>query len=361
MDKIVISPRKYVQGAGALSRIEQYTQKLGKKGLVIADDFVLGLVKDDVLNAYKDSEILIEEFNKECCMDEINKFRKVVVDNKIEFIVGIGGGKTIDTAKAVGYFEDIKVAAVPTVASTDAPTSSLSVIYTPTGEFEQYLFITNNPDLVLLDLSIIARAPRRLLAAGIGDALSTYFEARACSMSNAKTMAGGLSTIGALAIAKTCYETILRDGYNALISCDRNVVTPALENIVEANTYLSGIGFESSGLAACHAIHNGLTQMHSLHHLLHGEKVAFGVVVQLVLENDTINLEKVLEFNKQMGLPSCFKQMGVDEYSDEEITKVSECACAVDETIHNMPFKVTPQMVKAAIITADALGEEYSK
>ena len=82
-----------------------------------------------------------------------------------------------------------------------------------------------------------------------------------------KNLRGGLSTQSALALAKLCYRTLLADGADALRSVQAQVVTPALERLVEANTLLSGIGFESSGLAAAHAIHNGLTTASATHDL----------------------------------------------------------------------------------------------
>lgn len=361
MDRIIIAPTKYIQGEDALQRLGEYTASMGTKALIIADDFVLNLVKESVEKSYVGKEFLFEEFNKECSKVEIERLSQIVNDNNCDYIVGIGGGKTLDTAKAIGYYQDIKVVICPTVASTDAPTSALSVIYSEQGVFEEYLFINSNPDIVLVDTKIIANAPTRLLVAGLGDALSTYFEARACVTSQATTMAGGISTKAALKLAELCYQTLLEDGENAIIASDKNQVTEALSNIVEANTYLSGIGFESSGLAGCHAVHNGLTEMESLHHMLHGEKVAFGVLVQLVLENDIENLNKVLEFNYNVGLPICFEDMGSTLVDNDELMRVCVATCDSNDTVHNMPFEVTVDSVKAAIIVADGLGMKYKQ
>ena len=121
------------------------------------------------------------------------------------------------------------------------------------------LLLQNNPNMVIVDTKIVAGAPARLLAAGIGDALATWFEARACSRSGATTMAGGKCTQAALALAELCYNTLLEEGEKAMLAAEQHVVTPALERVIEANTYLSGVGFESGGLAAAHAVHNGLT------------------------------------------------------------------------------------------------------
>ena len=160
-------------------------------------------------------------------------------------VVGIGGGKTLDTAKAIGYYQKLPVVVIPTIASTDAPTSALSVIYTEAGEFEEYLIYPKNPDMVVMDTAIIAKAPVRLLVSGMGDALSTWFEAKACYDARATSMAGGQSTEAALSLARLCYDTLLAEGEKARLAAQAGVVTEALERIIEANTYLSGIGLKA--------------------------------------------------------------------------------------------------------------------
>lgn len=277
MDKIIISPAKYIQGNGSLDNIATYAASLGTEPLIIADEFVTGLVGDRVSQSFAKENITadFDIFCGECSQNEISRIREKFNQRKYNVVIGIGGGKTLDTAKAVAYYQKIPVVVVPTIASTDAPTSSLAVIYTPEGQFSEYLFFPKNPDMVIMDTGVISAAPVRLLVAGMGDALSTWFEARANQASGKATMAGGAST---LAIARLCYTTLLEDGYKAKVAVEQGVSTKAVENIIEANTYLSGIGFESSGLAAAHAIHNGMTQLEECHHCYHGEKVAFGVM-----------------------------------------------------------------------------------
>lgn len=120
---------------------------------------------------------------------------------------------------------------------------------------------------------------------------------------------------------------------------------------------LSGIGFESSGLAAAHAIHNGFTHLPECHTRYHGEKVAFGTLTQLVLENAPLDeIETVVNFCRSVGLPTTLAGMGITEITKERLGVVAEKACAEGETIHNMPFKVTIDSVVAALLTADKLG-----
>ena len=360
MDKIIISPSKYVQGANALDNIGQYVKPLGLKALAIADDFVTGLVGEQVTKSFADAEggVVLEKFNGECCRPEIERLIALAEQNESDVIIGIGGGKTLDTAKAIAFYRNVPVVVVPTIASTDAPTSALAVIYTEESEFSEYLMIPSNPNMVIMDSKIIAGAPVRLLISGMGDALSTYFEARANARSGGQTMAGGAPTRAAQALAKLCYDTLIEDGLKAKIAAEQGFTSPAVENIIEANTYLSGIGFESSGLAAAHAIHNGLTKLEECHHLFHGEKVAFGTLVHLVLENAPMaEIEEVLAFCKSVGLPTNLHMMGVKELNMDTLLEVAAASCAEGETIHNMPFEVTAESVLSAILTAHKLGQ----
>lgn len=365
MLKVIQSPGKYVQGAQALQKIGEYVKPLATNALVLADDFVMNLVGEQVKTSLQDAGLKshFETFNGECTHDEIKRLTELAKQNGHDTILGVGGGKTIDTAKAVAHFVNIPVVVAPTIASTDAPTSALSVIYTPAGEFDSYLMLPKNPEMVVMDTTIISQAPARLLVAGMGDALATYFEARACCTTNQPTMAGGTATLAAMTLAELCYDTLLIDGYKAKLAVEAGACTKAVENVIEANTLLSGIGFESAGLGAAHAVHNGFTALAECHHMYHGEKVAFGTLVQLVMENgDSEELENVLDFCVAVGLPVTLEELGVTATGDElkaKVMQVAQASCAEGESIHNMPFTVNPDVVYSAILAADRLGQEW--
>lgn len=290
-------------------------------------------------------------------MAEIKRIVNEIHEKNCGVIIGIGGGKTLDTAKAAAFYAKLPVIIAPSLASTDAPCSALSVIYTEEGAFESYLILRNNPDVVLVDTAIIAQSPVRMLVAGMGDALATYYEARACFASGKATTAGGRSSLSALAIARACRDSLFKNGLRAKLAAEAKAVSSALDDIVETNTYMSGVGFESGGLAAAHAIHNGLTVLPQTHSAMHGEKVAFGLLAQLALENaPQEEFNEVLSFCRAIGLPTNLAALGLKDASDEELKKVAEASCAAGETIHNMPFAVTPPAVFAAIKVADKLG-----
>ena len=362
MANTIISPNRYVQGRGELKNLPEHAKKLGKKLFVIISASGLKRVRDLLEKSFENTgmELVFEEFQGECCETEIKRLGSRFQENKCDLVVGVGGGKIHDSAKAAAYYQGAPVVIIPTIASTDAPCSALSVIYSETGVFERYLFLNSNPDLVLVDTDIIAAAPSRLLVSGMGDALATYFEARAVAASGALSCAGGKPTKGALALAKLCYETLLEDGVKAKLAVEAGACTQAVENIIEANTYLSGIGFESGGLAGAHAIHNGLTVIQDCHHLYHGEKVAFGTLTQLVLENAGQKLlEEVIGFCMDVGLPTTFAELGMARPDKDLLMEAAVRACSPDDTLVNMPFEVTPEMVYAAMVGADALGRYF--
>ncbi len=251
---------------------------------------------------------------------------------------------------------------VPTVASTDAPTSALSVIYTDDGIFEEYLFLPRNPDRVLVDTAVIAQAPVRYSVAGIGDGLSTWVEARADLESRRPALSGGVVTWAAASIARLCWDTLFTHGEVAVHAVQRNVVASAVEAVVEADTFLSGLGLESCGLAAAHAIHNGSTILHEQTHVIvHGEKVAFGTLTQLVLEGRPIEqIEQSSRFCRRVGLRTTLAELDLADVSHDGLQRVAEAACAPHETNHTMPFAVSPDMVLDALLAADAYGRAFA-
>ncbi|MFA5635756.1 MAG: glycerol dehydrogenase [Anaerovoracaceae bacterium] len=374
MRKAFICPAKYVQGENEILNLGYFVKTFGESALLIAHKDDVSRVKDKLdATVNKFGVAFVEsDFGGECSREEIARLKKVAAENKCDCTIGLGGGKAIDTAKCVAQGEPLII--VPTIAATDAPTSHSAVMYTPDGAFDDYAYFKQSPGVVLIDTKVIANAPLRFLVSGMGDALSTYFEARATANAYANVNAGlpcgyregdaeaAKSTKAAMALAILCYETLLEDGLKAKQACECKVVTSALENIIEACILHSGLGFESGGLAAAHAIHDGLTILEGTHQYFHGEKVAFGTLAQLVLENaDSNEVEEVLEFCMEVGLPVCLEDIGVDKISDQELLAVAEKACIPEESIHSMPFPITVEGVAAAIMTADRIGKEYKK
>ncbi|RPD62851.1 glycerol dehydrogenase [Lentinus tigrinus ALCF2SS1-6] len=359
-ERLFQSPSKYIQGPYAIQNAAKYLSKLGKSPLLICDDIVWNIAGQSLVTALENSQFKVYRalFGGEASREEIDRLSLLGKDNRVDFVIALGGGKTIDTAKTVADGLAVQVAVIPTTASTDAPCSALSVLYRPSGEFHCYTFFHQNPNVVLVDTTVISRAPPRFLAAGMGDAIATNVEARRCM--NSTNFGGGLQTEVSSAICQKCEEILFKYGKQAYEANKAHAVTPALEAVVEANTLLSGLGFESGGLAAAHAIHNGMTAIEELHKLLHGEKVAFGTICQLVLDGvETSELDRYIEFMLSVDLPVNFEQLGISHVTDEKLREVAELACAEGETIWNLDRVINVDFVFGAIKAADAAGRDY--
>jgi len=359
-ERLFQSPSKYIQGPNAIKNAAKYLSPLGRRPLLTADDRVYEIAGKQLTSALEGADFKVTrgKFGGEASSQEINQLCDLGKQSEVDFIIALGGGKTIDTAKAVADKLKVQVAVLPTTASTDAPCSALSVIYTPEGEFEQYSFYDKNPTIVLVDTSVVVKAPARFLAAGIGDALATNVEARQCR--NSPNFGGLLPTDLSEAIGRKCEEILFKYGKQAYEANKAQAVTPAFEAVVEANTLLSGLGFESGGLAAAHAIHNGFTAIEAMHGLMHGEKVAFGIVCQLILDGaSTEELDRYIGLMLSVDLPVSFEQLGIPNVTDEELRKVAQAACSPNETIWNMERVINPDLVFNAIKGANAASTDY--
>lgn len=365
MSKFVFaSPRKYVQGKDVIAELGGYVAELGSSALLVADDIVWGLVGENVQSALTSAQVgfRYERFNGEASRNEISRLAELARGAGTNVVIGLGGGKTLDTVKAVADELKQPVAIVPTVASTDAPCSALSVIYSDDGVFESYRFYSKNPDLVVVDTGICAQAPARLFASGIADGLATYVEAAAVKRSHAKSMVNGDPTIAGMAIAEACEKTLLTYGYSAYLAVSRKVVTPAVEAVVEANTLLSGLGFENGGLAGAHAIHNGFTAIQGdIHHLTHGEKVAYGTLTHMVLEQRPDDeIAKYVRFYRSINMPTTLEAIHLDKEPWENLVKIGAVANSDGDTLKNLNPHLTAEDVANAILVVDALSKSVA-
>lgn len=361
---IFSSPSRYVQGQNAINELGTYLKQLGTNPLLLADDTVWGLVEKPLTDGFESEDLPVNriEFEGFATAKRVDDLVATIKEHDHDVVVGLGGGAAIDSAKAAGYEAGIRWASVPTAASSDAPTSTLSVINTDKGSFDEYRFFPRNPDLVLIDTQLVAGAPEQFLIAGIGDALATWVEARAAAKGNGTTMNGGHPTRAGAALAELCWDILWNDAFAALDAVRAGVVTPALDAVVEANTLLSGLGFESGGLAAAHAIHDGLSAAEQTHGLQHGQKVNIGTIAQLIMEGaDTDELEDFIEFTTRVGLPTTLTEVGISPDDTDTLEEIAKAACTEDETIHNMPFPVEPHQVVEALQVLETTSRRVRK
>jgi glycerol dehydrogenase len=352
-------PGKYVQRADELHRLGDHVRDLGKRAFVLVDGVVIDAVGKTIEKALASTGIAIrmEKFGGECCSEEIDRVSTLAKGAKADIVIGVGGGKTIDTAKLAAIANDARIVIVPTIASTDAPCSAIAVRYNAAGIYQESMFLPRNPDIVIVDSAVIAKAPVRFLVAGIGDALSTWFEARSNLESrSANLVRPNLSPpMAGIAIARACHEVLMRDALAAKIAVEKGLLTPAVENIIEANTLLSGLGFENCGVSAAHGIHDGLTVLHATHKFFHGEKVAFGVLCLLMLEGRALaEIEETARFCRSLGLPTTLADLNLGDATTADMKRVAEASLKPGSATYKVAVPVSAEIVRDAILALNA-------
>jgi glycerol dehydrogenase len=389
---IYCGPERYVQGRDATQALAQQLEAVAvPKGpvLIVASPSPRRLLEDIWRRVLPPAgyEPIILDFHGRCTARVVDDIAALASRHRAVAILAAGGGQVIDAARAASDLgarsdnpnpaanpnSDLRKAQLtplpfiscPTVASTDAPCSAVSVIYDDKGAVESYRFFRRHPVLVLVDTAAVARSPRRMLVGGLGDALATWYEARSVSEAGerGRNFFGGRPTPTGLAIAKVCRDALFADGVAALASVDAKAVTPALERVVEACTLGSGLGFENGGIATAHACHNGLTtcerccERHS-----HGERVAFGLCTQLALEGRVGDeLTQIHKFCHAVGLPITLKGVSVDGADNDLVRQIAERTVLPHESAHNSAELVDAARMADAIRLADRLGVMFEE
>lgn len=355
--------QRYVQGPGEIKNIFKLGKKYGSKFLFIIDTGVFDLIKG-YIEAVQDKsgcEYGYESFYGECCKEHVEKYAQIVKDSGCDVVFGIGGGKVLDTVKLVADEADVAKVIVPTSASSDAPAADWAAVYDINGVHLGGVPTKRCTELVLVDSEIIANAPARLFAAGIADALVTWFEA----LANKKALTpnyigcGYASTLAGMAIARECYEVLVREGKEAYEAVKNKTLTEAVEDIIEANILLSGLGFMNAGCAAAHGVHNGISEIEAGKQYLHGEKVAFGLICELILENAAEDLIfDTVAYLDALNLPVTMEQFDI-ECNDENLNIIVDHTVYKNALVHREPTVITESVVRNAIIAANNYGHRY--
>lgn len=342
-------PHLYLQGPDALNELGPRVAALGRRPFVVADGVVAGLIGPRI-RAALGLEATFATFGGECTAGEIDRLAATAREAGADVVVGLGGGKAIDTAKGVRMALAAPLVIVPSIASNDSPTSRLAVLYTDDHVLAEVRLMATNPDVVLVDTSIIAQAPARFFAAGIGDALSKAFEVAQCARSGGLNFFKASPTELALAIADRCYAIVRADGVAALEAVKRRSSDASMERVVEATVLLSGLAFESGGLSIAHSLTRGFSAVPQVARALHGEQVALGLLAQLVAEErEAAFLQDLRNFYAAVGLPTSFSAFGIGD--PEAVRTIVDVTWRTAPYIRNFTPTLTPERLTKALMS----------
>jgi glycerol dehydrogenase len=352
--RILGAPRLYIQGPGVLAQAGELAARLGRAPALVTDAEVaelLGARLVEVLAplAGGSAPLVLSGEITRAAVDEL-----AAAAHGADVVVAAGGGRALDAGKAVAIRLALPLMLVPTIASSDAATSRGAVLHERDGE-AVVEHLPWNPDVVLVDTAIIASAPSRFLRCGIADALATKFELEACAAAGAPTPSSAAATIAATALADACYATVRRDAAAALAAVDAGTPNPELEAVVEAALLLSGLGFEGGGLSIAHCLAIALAATPELDRGAHGEQVAYGLLVQLALEQDDRLLREIATFHEEIGLPRTLAAAGAPQAGAAEIEALARAASAAPWSA-NHPLAPSAEDLARAIRRVERLA-----
>nr|WP_315989995.1 iron-containing alcohol dehydrogenase family protein [Desulforamulus aquiferis] len=344
-----------------MSKAPQVCSKLAKNPLVVGGEKALQAASEKINNSFMSAQQSVPDsilYGGECCESNIQRVVQAAQSTEADMLIAVGGGKVLDTVKIAAFRLNIPLVTVPTIASNCAPWTPLSILYDNNGKFLEMCFEAAMPEAIFVDPEIVAEAPVRYLIAGMGDTLAKWYETEISTQNKFGSAVIGL----AKASAHLCYQTIIETGQQAIEAVNQQLVKPELEEVIDAIILLSGtvscMGGDDCRTAAAHAIYSGLTGVHDIHEKsLHGEMVAFGILVQLVLDNKEQEAIKLAKHYRNLFLPCNLAELGLLNCTEGDLTTIIEGTLATDD-IKNMPYEVTAVMLKEAIISADLLGQK---
>jgi len=350
-----VAPIQVLRGSQALEESGDAIARLGQRPLVVGGDRTLATLTSQLQSALQQQHLQLSftSYSPDCSEASLAALREAAVKHQADLIIGVGGGKALDTAKLLAHQCKLPIVTIPTSAATCAAWTALSNIYSDKGAFLYDVPLDRCPDLLILDYSLVLNAPQRTLVAGIGDALAKWYEASVSSGSSPVTL-----IIAAVQQARVLRDILFQKSADAL----KEPGSEAWREVVDATVLLAGVigglGGAQCRTVAAHAVHNGLTHIPAAHDALHGEKVAYGILVQLRLEEmlqgnqlAASARQQLLKFYAEIGLPQTLEDLGLENITLAELRYAAEIACKPGSDIHRLPFEVVPEQLMAAMVS----------
>ncbi|MGC8713998.1 MAG: iron-containing alcohol dehydrogenase family protein [Leptodesmis sp.] len=359
-----VAPARVIRGQGIVSETGAEMARLGRRPLIVGGDRTLAVVQPHLIPVLKSHKLQVKQasYGADCSESSLTALQQSVQAHQADLIIGIGGGKALDAAKLLAYQCDLPIATIPTSAATCAAWTALSNIYSEQGAFLYDVPLPKCPDLLVLDYNLIATAPRRTLVAGIGDAIAKWYEASVSSGHSHQSL-----IVAAVQQARVLRDILLQKSVTALEHPGGEDWRSVVDAAVLLAGVIGGLGGAQCRTVAAHAVHNGLTHLPASHGQLHGEKVAYGILVQLRLEElvqgnqlAATARQQLLKFYSEIGLPQSLHDLGLSTITVNDLQYAAEVACSEKSDIHHLPFPVEPTQLMAAMVSTTAPFKEKS-
>ena len=296
------------------------------------------------------------ELLHDCCEEDLIRLAALSRATACDAVLAAGGGKVLDAGKLLADRLGLPCITVPTSAATCAGWTALANLYSPAGAFERDVALARCPDLLVFDHDLVSQAPLRTLASGIADAMAKWYEA---SVSSGSSRDGLVQQ--AVQMARLLRDQLLLEGEAALAEPGGEAWGRVAEACGLTAGLIGGLGGARCRTVAAHAVHNGLTQLAASHGHLHGEKVGFGILVQLRLEEQVGGnrlasqaRRQLISLFRRLSLPISLADLGLGSASLDDLGRVCGFACRADSDLHQLPFRVDATDLLTALVSTTA-------
>jgi len=354
MLSLTVAPAQVIRAPQALNQAGEIITRLGSRPLVVGGDRTLAATQPRLQPVLKQQKLQFAQvtYGRDCSEAGLASLRQAVAAHEADLIIGVGGGKALDAAKLLAHQCQLPVVTIPTSAATCAAWTALSNVYSQQGAFLYDVSLARCPDLLVLDYELIQTAPQRTLIAGIGDAIAKWYEASVSSGHSDQTL-----IVAAVQQARVLRDILLQKSAAALKEPGSTVWQEVVDATVLLAGVIGGLGGAQCRTVAAHAVHNGLTHI-PIHSSIHGEKVAYGILVQLRLEEmvqgnqlATTARQQLLKFYAEIGLPQTLADLGLGDITLAQLQQAAEISLAPNSDIHRLPFKVVTEQLMAAMVS----------
>lgn len=358
----------YSVGVDCYNEIPYVIRKYGKKVAVIGGKTAIEKSKAELLKGIKNSDIEILDFiwyGGDSTYENIEMLKNNPTVQKSDVLFAVGGGRACDTVKTLADMVDKPFFTFPTLGSNCAATTAISVIYNSNGSFKEYYYMKQPSYHTFINTKIIADSPEKLLWAGIGDALSkeceVLFSSRDKFMYHTPLMG--------ICMSKICTDPLIQYGKKAIEDCKNNISSFELEQVALDIIVSTGIVsnfatheaqkdpkdnyYYNSSLAHC--IYYGSSLIKACEKHLHGEIVSFGVLCLLTYDNQIEERNRIMEFNKSIGLPITLSDISLTE---DDLDIIANKASSVVEWSY-VPGNPTEEKFIQAIKDTDKAGKAF--
>ena len=353
-----VLPAKYLRKSGILQHTGDYVRPFGRRCIVSGGRRALAVAGDALCESLDASGVRVgvHLFEGQCCQENIDTIVATCLDHNAEVVVGVGGGRSLDSAKAAASALRVPIICVPTVASTCSAATPAVVLYDAEGRFDRGMTLPDAPNLVMVDPQLIADAPVEYFTPGILDALSKWYEMEPIYAHMTGT---DLHTNGAMRLALLLRDTVHEKGVSAIEAVRRNTVTADLLEMIDLCIYQTALikclSLSTLRIGVAHAVYNALTCVPAARSHMHGTIVGYGMALQLsALESGDEALRPVLALFQELGSVPSLENLGVSP--TREITDLLIERCMSDPGIGAMPQSITTATLQYAIDHVESLA-----